>query len=134
MRNLHTTYLDIWDASESKQTNVDRRCRLGYSQFLAELVALQVLEVETMLQTLDTLTKNIETSLSSENGTTLVEEYIDCLKCLCGAKMPKDTRRVLSDALIPKFQKWIAEPRDQVPGFSSKSRFACMDLRDALQK
>lgn len=134
MRNLHTTYLDIWDASEDSPTKVDRRCRLGYSQFLAELTALQVIEVESMVRTLEVLKKHIEVSLKEESRVGVVEEYIDCLKCLCGAKMTKDTRRILADVLVPPFQTWIDSPRDSVPGLSSKGRFACMDLRDSLQK
>ncbi len=134
MRNLHTTYLDIWDASEESQTKVDRRCRLGYSQFLAELTALQVIEVESMVRTLDVLKKHVESSLKEESRVNVVDEYIDCLKRLCGAKMTKDTRRSIADVLVPPFQSWIDSPREEVPGFSSKSRFACMDLRDSLQR
>jgi hypothetical protein len=134
MRNLHTTYLDIWDASEDSQTKVDRRCRLGYSQFLAELTALQVLEVESMVKTLEVLKKNIAESVAKDSLRDTVEEYIDCLKRLCGAKMSREIRKVLADVLVPEFTAWIDASRESVPGFSAKSRFACMDLRDLLQK
>ena len=134
MRNLHTTYLDIWDTSDENPTNVDRRCRLGYSQFLAELTALQVLEVESMIKTLEVLKRNITASLPNEERVPVVEEYIDCLRKLCGAKMSKEIRKVLADVLVPDFGTWIDSPREGVPGLSNKSRFACMDLRDLLLK
>lgn len=134
MRNLHTAYLDIWDASEDSQTKVDRRCRLGYSQFLAELTALQVIEVESMVKTLEVLKKNIADSIAKESLRETVEEYLDCLKRLCGAKMSREIRKVLADVLVPEFTAWIDTSKESVPGFSAKSRFACMDLRDLLQK
>lgn len=134
MRNLHMTYLDIWDASESNPTKVDRRCRLGYSQFLAELTALQVLEVETMIKTLETLKGHISASIPHEGRADTVEEYIDCLKKLCGAKMSKEIRKVIADVLVADFTTWIDTPRDSIPAFSNKARYACMDLRDLLLK
>jgi hypothetical protein len=132
MRNLHTTYLDIWDASDSPDTKVDRRCRLGYSQFLAELTALGVLESDTMKKTLETLKQCIEDCLPKEIHQSIVEEYMDCLKQLCGTKVPKDVKLMIREILVNDLEKWIVEPKDIVPGLSSKSRFACMDLRDLL--
>jgi hypothetical protein len=134
MRNLHMTYLDIWDASESNPTKVDRRCRLGYSQFLAELTALQVLEVETMIKTLETLKGHIAATIPQDGRAETVEEYIDCLKKLCGAKMSKEIRKVLADVLVADFTAWIDTPRETIPAFSNKARYACMDLRDLLLK
>lgn len=134
MRNLHTTYLDIWDISDSTDVKVDRRCRLGYSQFLAELTALGVLESDTMKKTLDTLKQCIIRCLHEESQQATVEEYMDCLRQLCGSKVPKDVRLMIREMLVDELTKWISESKENVPGLSSKSRFACMDLRDLLIK
>ena len=134
MRNLHTTYLDIWDATESPDAKVDRRCRLGYSQFLAELTATGVLESDTMKTTLNTLKKCILDCLSHEEHQATVEEYMDCLRQLCGSKVPKDVRGMIREILVEDLEGWIAETKESAPGLSSKSRFACMDLRDLLMK
>ena len=134
MRNLHTTYLDIWNISESPDSNVDRRCRLGYSQFLAELTALGVLESDTMKKTLETLKQCIVDCLSDESHQPIVEEYMDCLRQLCGTKVPKNVRVMIRELLVEDLEKWIAEEKISAPGLSSKSRFACMDLRDILVK
>lgn len=134
MRNLHTTYLDIWDTTDSTNTTVDRRCRLGYSQFLAELTALGVLESDTMKKTLDTLKQCIIRCLHQEDQQATVEEYMDCLRQLCGSKVPKDVRLMIREMLVEELTKWIAESKENIPGLSSKSRFACMDLRDLLMK
>ena len=99
MRNLHTTYLDIWDVSD-KTTNVDRRCRLGYSQFLAELTALGVLESDTMKVTLERLKYCIADCLPTESRKETVEEYMDCLGQLCGTKVPKGVRMMIREILV----------------------------------
>jgi hypothetical protein len=134
MRNLHTTYLDIWDVTDTPDAKVDRRCRLGYSQFLAELTALGVLESDTMKQTLDTLKNCISDCLSEECHSETVEEYMDCLRQLCGSKVPKPVRVMIREILMEDLQAWISSAKSLVPGLSSKSRFACMDLRDLLAK
>ena len=133
MRNLHTTYLDIWDVSD-KTTNVDRRCRLGYSQFLAELTALGVLESDTMKVTLERLKNCIADCLPNESRKETVEEYMDCLGQLCGTKVPKGVRMMIREILVSDLESWIDMSRELVPGLSNKSRFACMDLRDHLVK
>jgi len=134
MRNLHTTYLDIWDISDTPDEKVDRRCRLGYSQFLAELTALGVLESDTMKQTLETLKTCIADCLSQECHSETIEEYMDCLRQLCGSKVPKDVRMMIREILVEDLNIWISTSKSLVPGLSSKSRFACMDLRDLLMK
>lgn len=133
MRNLHTTYLDIWDITDTPNDKVDRRCRLGYSQFLAELTALSVLESDTMKKTLETLKNCIADCLSEECHAETVEEYMDCLRQLCGSKVPKPVRQMIRELLIDDLDTWIASSKTDVPGLSTKSRFACMDLRDILR-
>jgi hypothetical protein len=134
MRNLHTTYLDIWDITESPDTKVDRRCRLGYSQFLAELTALGILESDTMKLTLTTLKTCILNCLHLTTHQKTVEEYMDCLRQLCGSKVPTDVRIMIRELLVSDLENWISKPADIIPGLSNKSRFACMDLRDLLMK
>ena len=134
MRNLHTTYLDIWDISESSEVTVDRRCRLGYSQFLAELTALGVLESDTMKKTLGMLKQCIIRCLHYEEQQATVEEYMDCLRQLCGSKVPKEVRIMIREMLVDDLTSWISEAKENIPGLSSKSKFACMDLRDLLLK
>ena len=131
MRNLHTTYLDIWKVKDTPDAKVDKRCRLGYSQFLAELTALEVLEPETMKATMEMLKVCIVECLSDAVYKETVEEYMDCLRQLCGSKVPKPVREMIRGLLVSDLETWIQE---NSPGLSSKSRFACMDLRDLLVK
>ena len=148
MKKLHTTYLDIWKVTDSKESQesaapegtsgqadppVDRRCRLGYSQFLAELTALGVLDPETMRKTLETLKSCIVECLDKPEHAETVEEYMDCLRQLCGTRVPRELRKMIRELLVKDMESWIDMARESVPGLSSKSRFACMDLRDALR-
>ena len=134
MRNLHTTYLDIWAVKGNPDTTVDRRCRLGYSQFLAELTALEVLESDTMKETLTTLMKCIADCLDTPENAETVEEYMDCLRQLCGTRVPKPVREMIRGILLDDLEKLISRDHKEMPGLSNKSRFACMDIRDILIK
>lgn len=133
MKKLHTTYLDIWKVSDT-DTPIDKRCRLGYSQFLAELTALEVLDADTMRVTLVSLKHCILDCLKDSQYIETVEEYMDCLKQLCGSKVPKAVKLMIREILVKDLAIWIDEPKEAVPGLSSKSRFACMDLKDLLIK
>lgn len=134
MRNLHTTYLDIWKNQDISEAKVDRRCRQGYSQFLAELTTLEVLESDTMKATIEQLKSCIVECLSCEESKKTIEEYTDCLKQLCNTKTPKHIRQIIREILVSDLETWIAKDSKEVPGLSSKSRFAFMDLRDFLVK
>ena len=133
MKALHTTYLDIWKVTETDSL-IDKRCRLGYSQFLAELTALEVLDSETMRVTLETLKNCIIDCLKNEDHTETVEEYMDCLKQLCGSKVPKAVKLMIREILVKDLGNWIDNSKENLPGLSTKSRFACMDLKDLLLK
>jgi hypothetical protein len=134
MQKLHTTYLDIWTIKDSSDTKVDKRYRLGYSQFLAELTALGVLDIDTMKATINMLKACILECIIAEEYRETIEEYTDCLKQLCGTKVPKAVREMLRELLVGDLETWITKSPKEFPGLSNKSRFACMDLRDLLLK
>jgi hypothetical protein len=134
MHTLHTTYLDIWNTADSSDSKVDKSYRLGYSQFLAELAALEVLDLEMIKTTISNLKACIVECLTAEAHRETVEEYMDCLKQLCGSKVPKPVRAMIRELLVEDLEAWIAKSAKEYPALSNKSRFACMDLRDLLVK
>ena len=134
MHTLHTTYLDIWNTADSSDSKVDKSYRLGYSQFLAELAALEVLDLEMIKTTISSLKACIVECLTAEAHRETVEEYMDCLKQLCGSKVPKPVRAMIRELLVEDLETWIAKSAKEYPALSNKSRFACMDLRDLLVK
>ena len=72
--------------------------------------------------------------VKNKQYTEIVEEYMDCLKQLCGSKVPKQVKLVIREILLKDLEIWIGEPKENIPGLSTKSRFACMDLKDVLIK
>ena len=133
MKKLHHTYLDIWKITETPDLQVDKRYRLGYSQFLAELTALGVLDVESMKLTLGTLKACILECISLEDQKETIDEYMNCLKQLCNSKTPGQVKSMIKELLVSDLSCWIQRPAKDVPGLSSRSRFACMDILDLLQ-
>jgi len=133
MKKLHHTYLEIWKITESPDSPVDKRYRLGYSQFLAELTALGVLDVDSMKLTLATLKACIMECISIEDQKETIDEYMNCLKQLCNSKTPGPVKSMIKELLVSDLSHWIEMPSKDVPGLSSRSRFACMDILDLLK-
>ena len=134
MKKLHTIYLEIWKVSDSPDSSVDKRYRFGYSQFLAELTALGVIEIETMMVILETLKASIMECISKREQLETIDEYMNCLKQLCNSKTPVPLKRMINDLFVADLNSLIKAPSDKVPGLSSRSRFACMDIIDLLIK
>ena len=133
MKKLHHTYLDIWKIAEVPDIQVDKRYRLGYSQFLAELTALGVLDLDSMKLTLETLKTCIMECISIDTQTETIDEYMNCLKQLCNSRTPGALKSMIKELLVADLSHWIETPSKDIPGLSSRSRFACMDILDLLK-
>jgi hypothetical protein len=133
MKKLHTTYLDIWKVGET-DSSLDKKNRFGYSKFLAELTALGVIEIETMMLTLKTLKECIMECISQADQVKTVDEYMNCLKQLCNSKTPLALKVKMNDLLVKDLTNFINASSEKVSGLSSRSRFACMDINDLLLK
>jgi hypothetical protein len=133
MKKLHNTYLDIWKITETPDLQVDKRYRLGYSQFLAELTVLGVLDLDSMKLTLETLKACIAECISNEDQKETIDEYMNCLKQLCNSRTPGALKSMIKELLVSNLSCWIETPSKEVSGLSSRSRFACMDILDLLK-
>jgi hypothetical protein len=132
MKKLHTTYLDIWKVTDTNSA-VDKRNRFGYSQFLAELTALGVIEIDSMMVTLETLKACIMEEITKRDQLETIDEYMNCLKQLCNSKTPANLKVMINELLVKDFTYLINAPAENVSGLSSRSRFACMDIIDLLK-
>lgn len=130
MKTLHGTYLETWDTKTSGNSSLGDR--LGYSLFLAELFALNVLDADTLNLTIRLIKKSVSESMNSADYKEPIHEYITCLRQLCSVKVLKHSRSLLKDLLLADLNEWIAKSGKEAPGISSKSKFTCMDLRDIL--
>lgn len=138
-----TVFQEVSDAGTENmeafiQKNKEKKYRLGYSQFIAELYQYGVVSFDDLQSTVATILQNMVSLTTQESMRATVEEYADCLVRMV---------RVLCDRTIIRnmaAKKYIAESHKETmailkvlsperPGLSNKARFAIMDLdRDLM--
>jgi len=149
MNELFHTYLTIFhDVDESDsvnykafiERNLEKKYRLGYSQFLAELVILETVDLASLEKTFEILICNISRLGWVEGKVNEVQEYADCLLKMSKVVHKKNTgffvnlRKQLYEVLRVRLEEILNSPKEDFPSLVSKSRFALMDIRDNLQK
>lgn len=148
MNKLQSNYLKVFDDIEDTansdydefvENQKNKQFRLGYSQFLAELSALELLDLGLLNTTFQKILSNMLVVGKLDDKKTLMEEYSDCLfrmaKVLKKKTAPffvnaraalfKDNQVAL-DELISKSSEFNSE--------SPKARFILMDVYEILSK
>jgi hypothetical protein len=148
MVELFESYLTIFknmdeisatDYNAFVERNTEKKYRLGYSQFLAELVTLEAVDLASLEKTFSILIMNIYTLGVKEHQNSEIQEYTDCLLRMSRVLHKKNTNffinlRKVIYAVVQEKLDWILEsPRDAFQSISPKARFALMDIRDNLQ-
>ena len=149
MSELFHAYLTIFhDVDESDsvnykafvERNLEKKYRLGYSQFLAELVILETVDLASLEKTFEILICNISRLGWVEGKVHEVQEYADCLLRMSKVVHKKNTgffvnlRKQLYEVLRVRLEEILNSPKEDFPSLVPKSRFALMDIRDNLQK
>ena len=149
MSELFHAYLTIFhdvdetDSANYKEfieRNLEKKYRLGYSQFLAELVILETVDLASLEKTFDILICNISRLGWVEGKVHEVQEYADCLLRMSKVVHKKNTgffvnlRKQLYEVLRVRLEEILNSPKEDFPSLVPKSRFALMDIRDNLQK
>ena len=149
MSELFHAYLTIFhDVDESDsvnykafvERNLEKKYRLGYSQFLAELVILETVDLASLEKTFEILICNISRLGWVEGKVHEVQEYADCLLRMSNVVHKKNTgffvnlRKQLYEVLRVRLEEILNSPKEDFPSLVPKSRFALMDIRDNLQK
>lgn len=146
MSVLSDNYLQIFEevnetSSENYddlvKKNIEKKYRLGYSQFLAELAKQEILPFEVLKATFTKLITVTHKSCKEENKKVLVEEYTDCLLRMIRILKGRTTHfsRNARENLLPIFSVLYNDLQENKPAFvscSAKSRFAFMDIHDIL--
>jgi len=146
MKNLSDNYLEIFDEVEQTdgenydefvKRNVEKKYRLGYSQFLAELIRQEIIPLEILVATFTKVVALIQLHGKNSEKKALIEEYADCL-----LKMTKVFKGRFSQfsssaraALLPTIEplnETLKQQKDIYVGCTSKTRFAIMDIYDIL--
>jgi hypothetical protein len=135
--DIDSTKMNTTKESYEKET-VEKKYRHGYSQFLAELTALEILPAESLTLIFKTLFGLIDKYGRVEEKRALIEEYVDCMLRMSRVLKSSSSQffttirkkifsenRVLLDTLIHLRDKTY-------PSLSSKARFLLMDIHDIL--
>ncbi len=149
MEELYTKYISIFeevseeectDYEQFVQRNREKFQRLGYSQFLAELCRLGILE-QSQLQTLyETLLTQIKLHAGKgEVRQKLVDEYVDCLLQMTrafqkGLNLKVNTLRIeIGKVCEPIMEDILARRTSDFPGMTKKASFGIMDCLDIFR-
>lgn len=130
MTKLQMNYMNMFHNSEEDSKSY----RQGYSQFIAELVAFDCLEIHILKRIFQTILQQILLLRGDAGNRQRIDEYVDCMSRMSAvlknktnafsAQIRKELQEVLTEFLLNK------EP---FPGISTKSTFICMNIRDILQ-
>ena len=115
------------------ESNSDKNYRRGYSQFLAELVKYNVLEVELFVETLQNIIGAIPVVARVESGKITLEEYIDCLLRILKAIQTEKSglalslRKILKERFVSVLEPMTVKDPLNV-GLTPKGRFGIVDI------
>jgi hypothetical protein len=148
MNRLYTNYMEIFEEADVNKTSGDmaayekkvteKKYRQGYSQFIAELTALEILSLESLCATFQKLLGNIDKFGRIAENKPLIEEYVDCI--LRMSRVLKDKH---AEFFVTARNKLFAQNKSIIdnlinirdatyPSLSPKARFLLMDIRDIL--
>ena len=147
MHSLQKNYIAIFDDiqdSANKDYDVfveaqkEKRYRCGYSQFIAELIALDILNIDLLKSTFHIILTNMVTFGKLADKKTLLEEYSDCLLRMTKVLKKKNTqffinaRKMLYDESINNINEIIVN-HAKYESVSVKTKFMMMDVLENLK-
>jgi hypothetical protein len=135
--DIDSTKISNTKESYEKET-LEKKYRHGYSQFLAELTALEILPAESLTMIFKTLFELIDKYGRIDEKRALIEEYVDCM-----LRMSRVLKSPSSQFFATIRKKIFSENRGLLdtlihlrdktyPSLSSKARFLLMDIHDIL--
>ena len=116
------SYREFVEAQERK------KYRRGYSQFVAEMVKLGEVDRDAFAALVQQIVSVLEVTYTDTTKTLLSEEYIDCLANMCKSASSILSSAAWSNSVKARLTAIATKPRAEVPGLTSKARFALMDL------
>lgn len=148
MTTLYGEYLKIFEeVDESSAVDYDdfvkrteqKKYRLGYSQFLAELIKHGTVDIDLFMRTIQTIIRQLGTIAVKADNTRIVEEYADCILRItravktCEATAGIVAIRAALGAEEARIRPFTAKNPDN-KSLSNKARFTLMDICDAIRK
>ena len=144
MNVLHSKYLEIFcniaeksdDYDKFVEENKKKAYRLGYSQFLGELIKLDILSRDVLFGIVRSILNNVQAIECEEGHGDLVEEYTDCLIRLTKAFTERGMTPLRADLNeeVGATVELLSKKRPETKSISAKARFGFMDCLDILRK
>jgi hypothetical protein len=114
------------------QKNKEKKYRLGYSQFIAELYRYGVVGTEDLKNTVATILQNMSALTQLEEKSATVEEYADCMVRIVRVLADsKALRKAIADSHSATLAPLKVMSTER-PSLSNKTRFTIMDLERDL--
>ena len=148
MTTLYGEYLKIFEEVD-ETTAVDyndflkrtekKKYRLGYSQFLAELIKHGTVDTDFFSRTITTIINHLIQTAKKDDSTRIVEEYGDCIGRIVKAVHASEATASISAirsgmkvhlAMLEPYTKKDASNKS----LSNKARFALMDICEIMRK
>jgi hypothetical protein len=147
MNKLHENYLEIFkecdedvgkDYNGFVKKNSEKKYRLGYSQFLAELIMLRILSSDKILQIFTIIIEQIHIKGKEKDQISLIEEYINCLLRITKVlrKRTEEFFIQIRTTLLPivvEAKEIIDINKTEYVSVSTKSKFLFMDIQDFIK-
>ena len=150
MDNLYSQYMEIFDEvsnvsegenyNEFCKRNIGNKYRRGYSQFLAELIKHDVIELNIFIKTIDKIIGQIENNCNNTEAIKLNEEYADCLMKITKAIQSgidtdkiKKIRNVLKSDTSKRIHP-LTIRNAQNSGMTNKARFTMLDMYEGIKQ
>lgn len=152
MDNLYSQYIEIFDEvletttenyNEFCKRNIEKKYRRGYSQFLAELIKYDIVELDIFIKIINKIISQIELNCNNMDAIKLNEELADCLMKITKAiKLDiktdingkiKQIRSALKTDTLQRIQP-LTIRGPQNGAITNKSRFTILDMYESVQK
>jgi hypothetical protein len=141
MNRLYTAFLKIFeevsDAGTENmeafiQKNKEKKYRLGYTQFLAELYQYDIIDKTELLSTLRIIFDQLMILSRSAEHTATVDEYADCVARMLNVLAANSDsfsriREAIRSLAGPTVEILTVKSAER-PGLTNKTRFAMMDI------
>ena len=123
------------------EANSEKAYRLGYAQFLGELIKYDVLNTDLFVETLNNIITKLPAIVDATNGKILLEEYCECLLRILRAIQSEKSavatalRAIVKDRFLAPLEPYAVKGSCATyKGLSPKGRFMILDITDMVKK
>lgn len=149
MTNLYSQYIEIFEEvneaneetyNELCKRNIEKKYRRGYSQFLAELIKYNIIDIDTFMKIIMKIVSQVELTSLNKEYIKLNEEFADCLMKIMKAIQIDSENAIISQIhmtlkgdISERIKRLSVKNADMI-GLSTKARFTFLDLFEIIQK